>query len=320
MGTTESGTMEEFSTPDVVKGEDDNKKIDDNNKNTEKATPKLPPPENEDGKLDKCVFPLRPNIGSKGSKLKLFVNFIKLHFPDELTLYEHDVKYTIFLRGKESSKDKIPPFSSMQKRNLLIKAFSSVVKSAESLKMFRKMRHYYYDGGSALISTAPVVLSDSGEKLIAKNICSFAVLFKIGLPRQYVVDIGTLLSSSNLMNFENQRTEMRKLEFITSSVISTQAQFIMNGNFFKPSFQPCKLGERFELYSGMFKSLRIIVGSEDLNPDRWYLAMNVDVKRAPFYAAQNVMNYILDDFDSRTLETKKKWTSSEISILQKRLI
>ncbi|XP_003372613.1 hypothetical protein Tsp_11358, partial [Trichinella spiralis] len=297
----------------------------------EKATPKLPPPENEDGKLDKCVFPLRPNIGSKGSKLKLFVNFIKLHFPDELTLYEHDVKYTIFLRGKESSKDKIPPvkvvpvrgeaqnsysfyaqFSSMQKRNLLIKAFSSVVKSAESLKMFRKMRHYYYDGGSALISTAPVVLSDSGEKLIAKNICSFAVLFKIGLPRQYVVDIGTLLSSSNLMNFENQRTEMRKLEFITSSVISTQAQFIMNGNFFKPSFQPCKLGERFELYSGMFKSLRIIVGSEDLNPDRWYLAMNVDVKRAPFYAAQNVRNYILDDLDSRTPETKKKWTSCAI--------
>ncbi|KRX70530.1 Protein argonaute-2 [Trichinella sp. T6] len=320
MGTTKSGTMEEFSTTDVMKGEDGNKKIDDDNKNTEKATPELPPPANEDGKLDKCVFPIRPNIGSKGSKLKLFVNFIKLYFPNKLTLYEHDVKYTIFLRGKESGKDKIPPYSSLQKRNLLIKAFSSVVKSAESLKMFRKMRHYYYDGGNALISTAPVVQSDSGEKLIAKNISSFDILFLIGQPRQYVVDIGTLLSSSNLMNFENQRTEMRKLEFITSSVISTQAQFIMNGNFFKPSFQPCKIGERFELYSGMFKSLRIIVGSEDLNPDRWYLAMNVDVKRAPFYAAQNVMNYILDDFDARTLEMKKKWDSSEISILQKRLI
>ncbi|KRZ01989.1 Protein argonaute-2 [Trichinella zimbabwensis] len=314
--------MEEFTIVDVVEGADNNKKIDDNNqkgtdnnKNREKAAPELLPPANG----DKCVFPIRPNVGNKGSKLKVFVIFIKMHFPEKVTLYEHEVKYSIFLRGKESGKDKIPPYSSLEKRNLLIKAFNSVVKSVESLKMFRKMRHYYYDGGNALISTTPV-LSDSKEELIAKNIGAFAVSFKIGLPRQFVMDIGNLLNSSNTMNFESRRTEMRRLEFITSSVIATGAQFIMNGNFFKSSFQPSKIGERFELYTGIFKSLRIIVGSEDLNPDRWYLALNIDVKRAPFYAPQNVVNYLLEDFSPRTLETKKRWAPSEINTLQRKFI
>ncbi|OUC46490.1 hypothetical protein D917_07675 [Trichinella nativa] len=64
---------------------------------------------------------------------------------------EHCVK-VVPVRGEApNSYSFYAQYSSLQKRNLLIKAFSSVVKSAESLKMFRKMRHYYYDGGNALI-------------------------------------------------------------------------------------------------------------------------------------------------------------------------
>ncbi|KRX89920.1 Protein argonaute MEL1 [Trichinella pseudospiralis] len=262
--------MDEFTVIDVVEGDDT--KIEDNNKNRQESAPELKPPTDEDGNLDKWLFPIRPNVGNKGSKLKVFVNFIKMHFPEKLTLYEHEVKYSILLRGKESGKDKIPLYSSLEKRSLMIEAFNNVVKSAKSLKM----PHYYYDGGNVLISTTPVA-SDSEEVLIANNVVGVvSVSFKIGLPRKLVVDIKSLLNSSNTISFESRCNEMRRLEFITSSVIANEAQCVMNGNFFKSSFELFKIGERFELRTGVFKSLRIIIGSENVNPDRWHLALNID--------------------------------------------
>ncbi|KRZ39125.1 Protein argonaute-2, partial [Trichinella pseudospiralis] len=306
--------MDEFTVIDVVEGDDT--KIEDNNKNRQESAPELKPPTDEDGNLDKWLFPIRPNVGNKGSKLKVFVNFIKMHFPEKLTLYEHEVKYSILLRGKESGKDKIPLYSSLEKRSLMIEAFNNVVKSAKSLKM----PHYYYDGGNVLISTTPVA-SDSEEVLIANNVVGVvSVSFKIGLPRKLVVDIKSLLNSSNTISFESRCNEMRRLEFITSSVIANEAQCVMNGNFFKSSFELFKIGERFELRTGVFKSLRIIIGSENVNPDRWHLALNIDVKRAPFYTPQNVVNYLLEEFGLSTLETKKRWAPSEISTMQRKLI
>lgn len=252
-------------------------------------------------------LPERPSIGRAGREIRLITNHFEMKIKQNNSLYHYDIAIE-----QGSGRDKITWTNGKAKgwprneiRDLCYNVYEQWVKDCR-LNFFEII----YDRQKNLYSLSDLgKLGYESSTPVKYKGQTYTVVLTMCNP--LMVDLSPQTVQNSVMETVTNsvdRSPLQLLDLITNQFLfylyaKDRTEFIHFGrHFFRPKFdqnqRPHELAMGRVIYEGFFKSLRIVMGPPS-SRDSFFLTMNIDTKKAPFFKSQPLIDTVMQTLNLR---------------------
>ncbi|KHJ43423.1 piwi domain protein [Trichuris suis] len=237
----------------------------------------------------------RPSFGKLGKPIELDTNHFVVQFPAGMTIYHYNI--SIEVEGKFERIDvtkRLKDFTPAEAKELCICVYKVLFEKKPHCDIFRDRFLCAYDGRANIYTLKELALGQKSvycADLTSPNGKTLTVTVKPC--SNYRLKIEDVISSLMVRSPEDDRSSLQALDVLTSMRLLIRGNYF---NFGNNSFRSCKepkyIGNAYELYEGLFKSLRPMLG---LGKAPFVLTLNIESKTAPFFAGGPLLESVMDE-------------------------
>ncbi|VDP12310.1 unnamed protein product [Soboliphyme baturini] len=242
--------------------------------------------------------------GTLGTPITMLTNHFLMTIPPDLVVFHYDVEVN-FARGKirESLTDRGTECRQRRMHDRLESREECFVLYkglyAKYPKIFSSDRRFeiFYDGRKNLFSLSQLDISKAHPfTAMFRKPNGDEATFKVTPCDPLTVNASDIISgfAGNFIDFD--RSALQVLDVITSMKLNLnlgKEEYMQFGPFYFTSLITQPFGAGMQIYDGLFKSIRPLTGSSAI-AERYVLTLNIDTRKAPFFAAQDMLTTICE--------------------------
>ncbi|OUC44414.1 PAZ domain protein, partial [Trichinella nativa] len=238
----------------------------------------------------RCVinYAQRNSFGSMGTAIDLHTNYFSIKVPKDLTFYHYSVEILLNVNRRKGTVDvnitsATSMFPPIDCRRLCMKAYKTLFENDEIKKIWN-FNYMFYDQRANLFSLNNLQISESVEYSILTPQGKAKITIKPCNP--LLIHIEDVIYALVHIGSDSERSALQALDIATSMKLFDTEVMSFGNKFFKPVGNELSIGSGVELYDGLFKSLRPMLGAAC---GKCYLAFNIESVKAAFYTSQPLL-------------------------------
>ncbi|KRY23615.1 Protein argonaute-1, partial [Trichinella patagoniensis] len=244
----------------------------------------------------RCVinYAQRNSFGSMGTAIDLHTNYFSIKIPKDLTFHHYSVEILLTVVRRRGTVDvnitsATSMFAPIDCRRFCMKVYKTLFENDEIKKIW-KYNHMFYDQRANLFSLNNLQISESVEYSIATPQGKAKITIKPCNP--LLIHIQDVIYALVHIGSDSERSAMQALDIATSMKLLDTEVMSFGNKFFKPVGNKLSIGSGVELYDGLFKSLRPMLGAAC---GKCYLAFNIESVKAAFYTSQPLLQSLHEE-------------------------
>ncbi|KRZ88273.1 Protein argonaute-1, partial [Trichinella sp. T8] len=238
----------------------------------------------------RCVinYAQRNSFGSMGTAIDLHTNYFSIKVPKDLTFYHYSVEILLTVMRRRGTVDvnitsATSMFAPIDCRRLCMKAYKTLFEIDEVKKIWN-FSYMFYDQRANLFSLNNLQISESVEYSVTTPQGKAKITIKPCNP--LLIHIEDVIYALVHIGSDSERSALQALDIATSMKLFDTEVMSFGNKFFKPVGSELSIGSGVELYDGLFKSLRPMLGAAC---GKCYLAFNIESVKGAFYTSQPLL-------------------------------
>ncbi|KRY41147.1 Protein argonaute-1 [Trichinella spiralis] len=228
----------------------------------------------------RCVinYAQRNSFGSMGTAIDLHTNYFSIKIPKDLTFHHYSVEILLTVNRRKGTVD------------VCTYRLSSVLyENLQDAKIWN-FNYMFYDQRTNLFSLNNLQISESVEYTITTPQGKAKITIKPCNP--LLIHIQDVIYALVHIGSDSERSALQALDIATSMKLFDTEVMSFGNKFFKPVANKLSIGGGVELYDGLFKSLRPMLGAAC---GKCYLAFNIESVKAAFYTSQPLLQSLQEE-------------------------
>ncbi|KRY41146.1 Protein argonaute-1 [Trichinella spiralis] len=244
----------------------------------------------------RCVinYAQRNSFGSMGTAIDLHTNYFSIKIPKDLTFHHYSVEILLTVNRRKGTVDvnitsATSMFAPIDCRRFCMKIYKTLFEKDEIKKIWN-FNYMFYDQRTNLFSLNNLQISESVEYTITTPQGKAKITIKPCNP--LLIHIQDVIYALVHIGSDSERSALQALDIATSMKLFDTEVMSFGNKFFKPVANKLSIGGGVELYDGLFKSLRPMLGAAC---GKCYLAFNIESVKAAFYTSQPLLQSLQEE-------------------------
>uniref|UniRef100_A0A5S6R4T9 Piwi domain-containing protein n=1 Tax=Trichuris muris TaxID=70415 RepID=A0A5S6R4T9_TRIMR len=247
-------------------------------------------------------YATRPCFGTLGKPIGLDTNHFIVTFPPEMTIFHYNISIEVQMKlEKIDITKRLKGLTPAEAKELCIDVYKTLFEKQPHRSVFRDRFLCAYDGRANIYTLKELELGPKHAyyaDLSGKQETRVTVTVK-PCTRNFRINLHDVIRRLMVLSPEDDRSSLQALDVLTNMPLLVRSSYF---NFGHNNYRSCQnkmyIGNGYELYEGIFKSLRPMLG---VGKCPFVMTLNVESKTAPFFADGPLLDSVVDELQLRDI-------------------